>query len=192
MTELIAALLSASGVWLTTHRQMLGWPVSLLATLFYGTVFFQAHLYADTVLQGVFSIAILYGWALWARERRTGLHLPESRLPLLPADELPTRPLPPVRAMVETTCFLILSVLWILALKYWSDDPAPILDGGLSGASLLAQLWTARRHRVSWLLWSGIDVIYTVLFTSRSLTITALLYAGYTGLGLYGYWKWKR
>lgn len=45
---------------------------------------------------------------------------------------------------------------------------------------------------MSWLLWSGIDVIYTGLFINRSLTITALLYAGYTGLGLYGYWKWKR
>ncbi|UPO79722.1 nicotinamide riboside transporter PnuC [Parasaccharibacter sp. TMW 2.1888] len=191
MTELIAALLSASGVWLTARRLMMGWPISLLATLFYGTVFFQAHLYADTVLQGVFSIAILYGWALWAREKQAGGNLRHDR-PSSPADDLPARPLAFNRAMLETGFFMILSILWILALQRWSDDPTPLLDGGLSGASLLAQLWTARRHRVSWLLWSGIDVIYTGLFINRSLTITALLYAGYTGLGLYGYWKWKR
>lgn len=189
--ELIAALFSASGVWLTAQRRMIGWPISLLATLFYGTVFFQAHLYADTVLQGVFSVAILYGWALWAQEKKMGKRGAEH-LPTLPADDLPARPLPAGRAMLETGFFLFLSILWILALKRWSDDPTPILDGGLSGASLLAQLWTARRHRVSWLLWSSIDVVYTGLFINRSLTITALLYAGYTGLGLYGYWKWKR
>ncbi|MBA5726302.1 nicotinamide riboside transporter PnuC [Bombella favorum] len=189
--ELIAAFLSASGVWLTAQRRMIGWPISLLATLFYGTVFFQAHLYADTVLQGVFSIAILYGWALWAREQKRRISGVEH-LPTIPADTLPARPLPLSRAVLETGFFLLLSILWILALKHWSDDPTPLLDGGLSGASLLAQLWTARRHRESWLLWSAIDVIYTGLFLNRSLTITALLYAGYTGLGLYGYWKWKR
>lgn len=178
MMELIAACFSASGVWLTAQRCLIGWPISLLATFLYGWVFFHARLYADTILQGVFSLTILYGWALWARDKAR-------------QNALPPQPLALKKAIIETLGFFILSTLWVIALRCWSDDPAPLLDGGLSGASLLAQLWTARRHRISWLLWAGIDVIYTGLFFSRSLSITTLLYGGYTLLGLYGYWRWK-
>lgn len=183
--ELCAVCFSAAGVWLTTQRSLLGWPISFLATLLYGWVFFHAHLYADAILQAVFALSTLYGWALWARDKQKGLAV-GGHVSSLPAVPLSTR-----RLMIETSIAALLTLGWIIGLKYYSDDPSPILDGGLSGASLLAQLWTAQRHRESWLLWAIIDIFYTGMFINRQLDLTALLYGGYALLGLYGYRKWR-
>ena len=53
--EGLAAIASALGVWLTGRRTVWCWPVMLLASVLYGVVFAQDHLYADAALQGVFA-----------------------------------------------------------------------------------------------------------------------------------------
>lgn len=52
MIELIAATISALGVWLMAKRLRWGWPVGLVSVLIYGWVFVDAKLYSDALLQG--------------------------------------------------------------------------------------------------------------------------------------------
>lgn len=184
--ETLSALISACGIGLTARRSLWGWPISLIATLLYGWIFLRARLYADALLQIVFCAGIAYGWALWAYDRR------HNRL-TQPATEttLPTRALPYRVATISTLITLLIGWVWGLSLQKWSDDPTPMMDAALSSASLLAQLWTARRYRESWLLWAVIDLIYTGLFITRSLYPTAILYAGFIALALYGYSAWR-
>ena len=62
--ELAAVVASALGVWLTGRRAPVCWVVMVLASALYGIVFWQARLYADAALQGVFALLALYGLSL--------------------------------------------------------------------------------------------------------------------------------
>lgn len=186
MLETFSALISALSVCLITRRSLWGWPVSLLSTFLYSWIFYQAHLYADVILQGIFCLGIIYGWWLWLRDYQHKTSTSDLTTPSLPA-----RPLRFSVAFYGTLITSVIACGWSIALHRWSNDPTPIMDATLSSASLLAQLWTARRYRESWLLWAVIDLIYVGLFISRMLYPTAVLYSGFVIIALYGYYTWR-
>ncbi|MBO1323611.1 nicotinamide riboside transporter PnuC [Acetobacter sp. TBRC 12305] len=179
LTEWVAAIASALGVWLAGRRMLSGWVVTVVASGLYGVVFARARLYADTALQVVFALTALYGlWCWW----RGGRHASARRLPVV-------RPAPFVLwrdGAVAGACGLLLA--W--ALRQWSDDAVPLADAMLSAYSILGQVWTARRFRACWLLWIGVDALYTALFVERALYVTATLYAGFVLLAVWGWRQW--
>lgn len=179
LTELLAALLSAAGVWLTAKRQMACWPVSLIAALLYGWVFFAARLYADAALQAVFCGCLFYGWWQWKTDGTQGdtaLHI---------------RSLSAYTASTGLLAGLVCGGLWAFCLARFTDDPTPLADAMLSSYSIVAQLWAARRHTASWLMWIVIDTAYVLLFLTRGLYPTAVLYAVFIGLALQGFLRWR-
>ncbi|GAN91427.1 transporter of nicotinamide mononucleotide PnuC [Gluconobacter frateurii M-2] len=179
LTELLAALLSAAGVWLTAKRQLACWPVSLVAALLYGWVFFTARLYADAALQAVFCGCLLYGWWQWKTDTTQGdatLHI---------------RPLSVYTACAGLLTGLVGGGLWAFCLARFTDDPTPLADAMLSSYSVVAQLWAARRHTASWLMWIVIDTAYVLLFLTRGLFPTAVLYAVFIGLAFQGLMRWR-
>ncbi|EHH68204.1 nicotinamide riboside transporter PnuC [Gluconobacter morbifer] len=177
LTELSGAVISALGVWLSAYRVMACWPVSLLASVLYGWIFFQAHLYADTTLQGVFCAGILYGWWCWRQDRDVFSSLP-IRAP-------GTR-----QILWGVLAAAVGGTGWAVVLARCTDDPTPVMDAFLSSYSLLGQFWGTRRYRITWLLWIVIDVIYVGLFISRGLYPTAVLYAGFVLLAFHGFRQW--
>src|SRR3984957_17776603 len=65
--ELAGFLTTWIGIWLTTKRLLICWPVVLAADIFYLIVFYQARLYSDALLQVFFIAFTLYGWWHWWR-----------------------------------------------------------------------------------------------------------------------------
>ena len=55
------------GIWLTTRRSLVCWPVVLAADVIYLVVFYQARLLSDSLLQLFFVAFTLYGWWHWWR-----------------------------------------------------------------------------------------------------------------------------
>ena len=54
--EFAAVVTTIIGIWLTTKRLLICWPIILLADFLYLVVFYQSGLFSDTLLQ-VFFIA---------------------------------------------------------------------------------------------------------------------------------------
>ena len=63
--ELAGFLTTWVGIWLTTRRMLICWPVVLAADIFYLAVFYRARLYSDALLQVFFIAFTLYGWWHW-------------------------------------------------------------------------------------------------------------------------------
>jgi nicotinamide mononucleotide transporter len=179
MLEIIAVVVSFLGIWLTAKRRMLCWPVNLLACALYFRIFLDVRLYSDMVLQGLFGIAILYGWAVWARGKEA-------------SGEIVVRPLPPVTAGAGLAAGAAgaLAIGWLTSV--YTDAALPWMDAALSSFSLVAQYWTARRHAASWLLWILVDTLYVGMFAFKGLWLTAGLYAAMTILAVLGYRGWRR
>nr|WP_298794924.1 nicotinamide riboside transporter PnuC [uncultured Acetobacter sp.] len=178
LLELLAVLFSAAGVWLTGRRAVLCWPVMLVASVLYGAVFLRAHLYADTALQGVFAALSVYGWWGWLRGVQDAGAVQVVR--------------PPRGVLVRGVLLSgVVGVLLGAGLQEWTDDPNPLLDAVLSVFSILGQVWMARRYLACWLIWLGVDVLYTGLFLVRELYLTAGLYAVFVALAAFGWMQWQ-
>jgi len=179
LIELVGALLSAWGVWLTARRRPWCWPVGLASVVVYAWVFVDAKLYSDALLQLAFAVLIGYGWYRWLQH--------------MGADgRVQVAPLPPQRAILQ----LAIGGGGALALgafmHYHTDAALPWLDAALTAFSLVAQWWQAKRHAAAWWLWIVVDVIYVGEYIYKHLLITSVLYAGFVVLAIIGLRAWQR
>jgi nicotinamide mononucleotide transporter len=177
--EIVAVVISFLGIWLTARRHMLCWPVNFLACMLYFKLFRDEKLYADMALQLLFGLSIIYGWFAWRGDRSTD-------------GEVIVRPLSPTEALIGLTAGALgaLAIGWFTS--HYTDAALPWVDSGLTSFSLVAQLWTARRHKANWLLWIVVDVIYVGMFVFKGLYPTAVLYAAMVGLAVVGYIDWHK
>src|SRR6202453_2580538 len=65
--EVAGFLTTLVGIWLTTRRLLICWPVVLAADVLYLVVFYRARLFSDALLQVFFVAFTLYGWWHWWR-----------------------------------------------------------------------------------------------------------------------------
>ncbi|GGE96801.1 nicotinamide riboside transporter PnuC [Sphingomonas prati] len=177
--EIAAVVTSFLAIWLTARRNMLCWPLNLVACGLYFKLFLDVRLYADMMLQAAFAVAILYGWVAWARGRHdTGavVVMPLGRSRLV--------------AGIAAGAIGALAIGWFTS--HHTDAALPWMDATLSSFSLVAQYWTARRHRESWLVWIAVDIAYVGMFVVKGLMLTAGLYAVMIGLAMIGYRGWRQ
>jgi nicotinamide mononucleotide transporter len=65
--ELAGVVTTIIGIWLTTKRLLICWPITLLADVLYLVIFFQSGLFSDALLQVFFVAFTIYGWWHWWR-----------------------------------------------------------------------------------------------------------------------------
>jgi nicotinamide mononucleotide transporter len=176
--EITAVIISFLGIWLTARRQILCWPINLIACALYFKLFLDVRLYADMVLQALFGLASLYGWIAWGRGKDQ-------------AGEVIVKPLSARHAVagIATGAIGTVAIGWITS--HYTNAALPWMDSALTSFSLVAQYWTGRRHAASWLLWIVVDVLYVGMFVYKALTLTAGLYAAMIALAVLGYRQWK-
>lgn len=177
--EIVAVIVSIAGVWLTTLRKPLCWPVGLVSVILYAKVFFDAKLYSDLLLQGFFALMIAYGWHRW----RQGAAEAGGVVSVGRASRRDW--------LIGIVAGGVGTVLLGYVMARFTDAAVPWLDAGLTSFSLVAQYWTARRWIETWWLWIVVDLIYTGLFLYKELYLTGVLYALFVGLAVRGLLSWN-
>jgi nicotinamide mononucleotide transporter len=167
-----------AGIWLTTRRLMICWPITLLADVLYLAIFFQARLFSDSLLQIFFIAFTLYGWWHWRRGVRA-------------EGEVRVVPLPLNGWIAGLVAGAIGAVLlgWLMSRI---GAALPHLDATLTSYSLVASWWGARKHVANWWLWIAVDLIYIGEYIYKGLMLTALLYALLVLLAILGLREWSR
>lgn len=177
--ELVGAVLSILGVWLTTRRNILCWPVGLASVVVYGWVFVDAKLYSDALLQGAFAAFIIYGWIRWQQHMGGDGRVEVASLAR--------------GAMLRHLAIGIVGAIVLGAgMRYGTDAALPWLDAALAAFSLVAQFWQARRHVAAWWLWIAVDLIYIGIYIYKDLMITSALYIVFIALAVMGLRAWQR
>ena len=176
--ELAGAVTTVAGIWLTTRRLLICWPVTLAADLLYLVIFYRSQLYSDTLLQFFFVVFTLYGWWHWWRGVRE-----EGEVRVVP---LTTAGM--LGALLAGAAGSV--VLGAVAVRLHAA--LPHLDAALASYSLVASWWQARKHIANWWLWIAVDLIYIGEYVYKDLLLTALLYAGLVGLAALGLRDWRR
>ena len=63
--EYFAVVVTLVAVYLTARQIIWCWPLGMVSVVLYAAVFFQAKLYADMGLQGLYFALAAYGWWAW-------------------------------------------------------------------------------------------------------------------------------
>ena len=178
VVELAGFVITALGIWLTTKRLLICWPVVLLADFLYLAVFYQARLYSDALLQVFFVVFTLYGWWHWWRGvRQEG----EVRVVRLSTSNM---------SIAIAAGALGTFMLGAIAVRLHAA--LPHLDAALTSFSLVASWWGARKHIANWWLWIVVDIVYIGEYIYKDLWITAVLYAILVVLAILGLRDWRR
>jgi len=176
--ELAGFITTAIGIWLTTKRLLLCWPVVLAADIFYFVVFYQTRLFSDALLQVFFLAFTLYGWWHWWRGVRE-------------EGEVRVEPLSMPSMLVALTAGGVGSLLLGILAKRMNAS-LPHLDAALASFSLVASWWQARKYIANWWLWIVVDLVYIGEYIYKDLKLTAVLYAMLVVLAIKGLFDWRR
>jgi len=177
--EIVAVIVSAVGIWLTTRRSLWSWPIIIVSCILYGELFRESALYSDMLLQAVFAVCSIYGWWHWLRGVQT-----EGSVIVL---KLSTRGcLTGLAAGAAGS----LALGWFMS--HYTNASLPWLDSALTAFSLVGQWWQARKYLANWTLWIAVDLIYIGEYIYKHLNLTAGLYAFFVLLAILGLRDWRR
>jgi nicotinamide mononucleotide transporter len=176
--EFFGVIFNLLGVWLTIRKNKWCFPVGIIGVMLYVLFYFQARLYADTLLQ-VFYIGLLaYGWAQWGKANDA-------------KDFVVTRVTPVQWLFLSLIC--IGSTLLIGTIFHvFTDATLPYLDALLTSMSLVAQWLVARKKLENWIVWIVADILYVGLFLFKEAYPTAILYFIFILLAVAGFLSWKK
>ena len=145
----------------------------------YTWVYFNAKLYAESVLQVVCFGLMIYGWYEWLHGGEHKTELPVSRTPRW-------------AWTAGIASGVIGSAIVIVFQLFFTDNPNPYADSSLFVWSLVAQWMTARKWIENWILWILINTVSVPLYVVRELYPTAVLYVVLWILAFVGYVQWRR
>jgi len=169
--ELSAALTSLLAVMLGTTGKRITWPWWAFSSALYGVFFYQVDLFASATLQVLFIAAAVYGWFGWA-----------------PTGAVPGYTSARNRRIIAVGTIITVAVLSpilseIGAAATWTD--AFVLIG-----SLVAQMMLIYEKYETWIVWIVVDVVATTQYLLLGYWFTALLYAIFTAVAVYGWKRW--
>lgn len=167
--ELFANVTTAICIFLAGRNNVHTWWTGIVACIAFMFVFYDAKLYADTLLQVFFVVTGFIGWMNWQANRKLGVSGEQT----------------PIRSIVKENrntfigywvmaVFVACAYGWIL--HKFTDAYAPWIDSTVLALSVMAQLLLMKRYKENWLVWLAVNTLAVPLFWSRELYLTSVLY----------------
>ncbi|MCX6262176.1 MAG: nicotinamide riboside transporter PnuC [Bacteroidia bacterium] len=94
--------------------------------------------------------------------------------------------------IILAVIFVILYFLLWFVLSRLTDSPVPEWDSFITSLSIIATWMLARKIYEHWFLWIGVNTASSVIFMTRGLYPTVILYLVYLIMSFVGLKAWKR
>lgn len=177
--EIVATTTGLLCVWLTAKENIWAWPIGLINVGCFFFMFWEAKLYADTMLQVFFFILSVYGWIIWLTKREGTKVRPTSKLT-------------PRLMLILGLLLVAVTLLWGYVLQTYTDASIPYADALIATLSLIAQYLLSSKVLENWLFWIVVDVMSIAMYAYKDLYALAFLYAIFLIIATAGYISWKR
>jgi nicotinamide mononucleotide transporter len=205
--EIFGAVTGIIYVFLEIRQTIWLWPVGIITSAVYIWVFFTSKFYADMSLQGYYLVISCLGWYWWAKgagqgaqgtgqkdeeergrmgERETGRRGEGEK------NDLQVTRLKLKTGVVLAGVFVLLYALMWLVLTRLTDSPVPVRDSFITSLSIIATWMLARKIYEHWYLWIVVNFVSAVLFITRGLYPTVILYVVYGIMSFAGLVEWKK
>ncbi|MBR6179547.1 MAG: nicotinamide mononucleotide transporter [Bacteroidales bacterium] len=176
--EIVGTIIGFVYLWQEVKASIWLWLTGIVMPAIYTVVFYQSGLYADFGIQVYYIVAALYGFLFWKFGKKQD------------------KPLPIVHTSVRqgVILFLITVLVFIpiyLILTKFTDSTVPFYDSATTALSIVALWMLAKKHVEQWFVWIAVDAVSSALYFYKGIYFTAVLYAVYTVVAIYGYKKWN-
>ena len=176
--EIVGTIIGFVYLWQEVKASIWLWLTGIVMPAIYTVVFYQSGLYADFGIQVYYIVAALYGFLFWKFGKKQD------------------KPLPIVHTSVRqgVILFLITVLVFIpiyLILTKFTDSTVPFYDSATTALSIVALWMLAKKHVEQWFVWIAVDAVSSALYFYKGIYFTAVLYAVYTVVAVYGYKKWN-
>ena len=183
--ELLGTVVGLIYLWLEYRASIYLWIAGIVMPAIYIFIYYDAGLYADFGINIYYLLIALYGWLAW----KTGFRLSGKKQDVgeLPISHAPKRVWPRI---VVAYIVAQLFITWILI--NYTDSTVPIADSFTTALSIVGMWMLARKYIEQWWVWCVVDVASSALYIYKELYFTAVLYAVYAIIAIFGYRKWKK
>ena len=177
--ETLAVVLALVYLLLAARQNLWCWACALLSSLLYVGIFWQARLYTETALNMFYMAMAVAGWWQWQQGAQAGKQRAISRMSA------------PQHAVALALTLLLAAVNGYVMQRY-TDAAWPFVDAFIAWGSVITTILVVRKVLENWLYWIVLDSLGVIVYLERGLYLTALLYAAYVVLVVFGYLRWRR
>ena len=199
LIEVFGAVTGIIYVFLEIRQTIWLWPVGIITSAVYIWVFFTSKFYADMSLQGYYLVISILGWYWWAKGTGHGAQSSENmkegetgRRGELEKTELQVTRLRLRTGIILAIAFILLYTIMWFVLTRLTDSPVPVRDSFITSLSIVATWMLARKIYEHWYLWIVVNFVSAVLFLTRGLFPTFILYIVYGIMSFAGLAAWKK
>jgi nicotinamide mononucleotide transporter len=189
--EIFGAVTGIVYVFLEIRQTIWLWPVGIITSAVYIWVFFTSKFYADMSLQGYYLVISFLGWYWWTKgvwHEAQGIGQgAEGEKKELQVTRLKLR-----TGVILAIVFIMLFAGMWLVLTRLTDSPVPVRDSFITSLSIIATWMLARKIYEHWFLWIVVNFVSAVLFLTRGLYPTVILYVVYGIMSFVGLVEWKK
>ena len=177
--EALAAILAIIYLLLAVQQDVKCWSAAILSSSLYFYVMYSAGLYMEAYLQIFYIIMAIYGWSQWYNPKS------EEQVFVVRTWKINQHFL---------AIFLIVSMAYLSGslLNIYTNAALPFIDSLTTWGAIFATYMVAKKLLENWVYWFVIDSISVMLFMSRGLILTSLLFFIYLFIIYFGYKKWTK
>lgn len=179
LPEVIAVLAAIAYLGLAIKQNIFCWFFAALSTAIYVWLFIDAKLYMESVLNLFYLLMAGYGWTVWRAGSNEGSDRPVVIWPLQ-------------THLTAIVVIVFLSALNGFLLSHYSDAAFPYIDSLTTWFAIWATFLVARKVLENWWYWLFIDIASMIIYWSRDLQLTSLLFGIYVVMIPFGLISWQR
>jgi nicotinamide mononucleotide transporter len=188
MQDFLASLLSLEGLavvlalaylLLAARENIWCWYCALISSALYVFIMWDARLLTEAVLNVFYVAMAVLGWYQWRRGGRGHNGVKIVSLAWWQHG-----------ALLAATLLLTLANGWVM--QAWTDAAWPFVDAFITWGSVITTFLVVRKVLENWLYWIVIDGLALFVYIDRGLYLTALLFALYLVIVIFGYFEWRK
>jgi nicotinamide mononucleotide transporter len=177
--ENLAMVLAIAYLLLAARESLWCWYCAFISSALYVWLTWQVRLYMDAALNVFYAAMAVWGWWQWQQGKSGGNMLAISVMSWR-------------QHVLCAAAVVALSLLNGYVMQHYTDAAWPYVDSFISWSSVVTTFMVVRKVLENWLYWIVIDGIAVIVYFERGLYSTALLFAGYVIIVVFGYFKWRR
>ena len=200
--DIFTTILGLVYIWLEYRAHIALWIVGIIMPALDVILYWQHGLYGDSAMAVYYTVAALYGYAVW----KWGVHLnifrkgssDNSRQDTVVTQAVESNDavcishMPLRRYFPVGVVFLVAwgATYWVL-IRY-TNSTVPVLDAFTNALSFVGLWALSRKYIEQWAFWIIVDGVATYLYIIKGIPFKAFLYGLYIVIAVLGYLKWQK
>ena len=179
LMEITAVVFAIIYLLLAVKQDVRCWYAAIFSSFLYFFIMMSANLYMEAYLQIFYIFMAIYGWFQWNK-------ISENKSKFI------------VRTWSIKQHLIVISSVISLAyisgslLNIYTEAALPFIDALTTWGAIIATYMVAKKLLENWIYWFVIDSISVLLFMSRGLYLTSVLFFVYLIIIYFGYKSWTK